>query len=187
MVQEGSITGILDAFSRGDNGAVRKIWERYLPRMMRLANRVLGHRSRRVVDEQDVADSAFASFWRRTREGEFPFLRDRDDLWALLSTITTRKALAQIRKESAEKRGGGTPTASLNDVAEPGAVVAYAEIDLFCEELLERLGEDELRAIALLRLMGFSNPEIAEELDCSLRRIERKLQLIKREWSRPEQ
>ncbi len=185
MSAEGSITAVLDAFTRGDPSATQRIWERYFPRMTGLANRVLANRPRRASDEQDVAQSAFASFWRLANAGAFPRLRDRDDLWALLSTLTSRKALAHVRNQGAQKRGGDAIVVSLADVAEPRDPGVYADIDLFCEELLERLGEDELRTIAILRLMGFSNPEIAEELDCSLRRIERKLQLIKAEWSRP--
>lgn len=187
MSTNGSVTGLLNAFAQGDSDAVQLIWERYLPRMTGLANRVLGNRPRRVIDDRDVADSAFASFWRRAHQGAFPRLRDRDDLWALLSTITTRKALAHLRKESADKRGGEGQRLSLDDVPPPADTSNYADIDLYCEELLERLGEDELRTIALLRLMGYSNPEIAAELDCSLRRIERKLHLIREEWTRASQ
>jgi hypothetical protein len=48
--------------------------------------------SRRVADEEDVALSAFDSFCAGAERGRFPDLKDRDNLWALLVTITARKA-----------------------------------------------------------------------------------------------
>jgi DNA-directed RNA polymerase specialized sigma24 family protein len=48
--------------------------------------------------------------------------------------------------------------------------------------LLDRLGDDELRQIALWRLMGYSNREIADMKGCSERTIERKLELIRAIW-----
>ena len=52
---------------------------------------------------------------------------------------------------------------------------------LTCEELLERL-EPELRIFAMLRLMGEKNREIAQQLGCTERKVERKLQLIRATW-----
>ena len=58
------------------------------------------------------------------------------------------------------------------------------EFDLYCSELLTALDE-EPRAIALLRLMGYKNREIADLLDCTERKIERKLALIREAWAEP--
>ena len=51
-----------------------------------------------------------------------------------------------------------------------------------CCRLLERLGEAELRSIALWKLEGYTNEEIAAKLDCVPRTIERKLHVIRRLW-----
>jgi len=48
--------------------------------------------------------------------------------------------------------------------------------------LLSSLRDDGLRSIAVLKLEGYSNPEIAVKLDSSLRSIERKLALIRQQW-----
>ena len=42
----------------------------------------------------------------------------------------------------------------------------------------------DLRAIALLKLEGYGNGEVAERLGCARRTVERKLQLIARLWGK---
>lgn len=49
-------------------------------------------------------------------------------------------------------------------------------------ELLRRLRDDTLRQVALLRMEGYANEEIAARLTISLRSVERKLRLIREEW-----
>lgn len=53
-----------------------------------------------------------------------------------------------------------------------------------CEllEQLDRLGDDRLREIAAKKLEGYSNVEIAEELNVAVRTIERKLGRIRSCW-----
>jgi hypothetical protein len=40
-------------------------------------------------------------------DGRYPRLKDGDDLWKLLVTITCHKAASQARRVRARKRGGG--------------------------------------------------------------------------------
>jgi DNA-directed RNA polymerase specialized sigma24 family protein len=51
-----------------------------------------------------------------------------------------------------------------------------------CRRLLQALGNDTLRQIALLRMQGYSDPEIAQQLGCGLRTVGRKLELIRKTW-----
>jgi hypothetical protein len=53
-----------------------------------------------------------------------------------------------------------------------------------CRHLLEALGDETLRQIALLRMEGHCDGEIASRLDCSLRTVSRKLKLIRDIWMR---
>ena len=50
------------------------------------------------------------------------------------------------------------------------------------ERFLEELSEATLRGIVSLKLDGFTNQEIAKQLGCATRTIERKLNLIRRLW-----
>jgi len=52
-----------------------------------------------------------------------------------------------------------------------------------CHSLLKRLHDDSLRQVALLRMEGYTNEEVADRLGCSLRTVARKVELIRRTWT----
>ncbi len=195
------VTLWLGQLARGDETAARRIWEHYYERLVRLARKKLGNHKRRVADEEDVVLSAFNSFCQGAAAGRFPRLDDHHDLWKLLVTITARKAIAEIRREHCQKRGGGAVmgesafirqgasgrNAGINEVlGEAPTPELAALLTEQCECLLDRLGDESLRTIALYKLEGYTNEEIAVELDCAERTIERKLARIRAKWDRAE-
>ena len=50
--------------------------------------------------------------------------------------------------------------------------------------LMALLTDDSQRQVARLRMEGYANQEIAEQLNVSLRSVERKLGIIREIWSR---
>jgi DNA-directed RNA polymerase specialized sigma24 family protein len=48
--------------------------------------------------------------------------------------------------------------------------------------LLERLGDDQLRSIAVWKMEGYTNEEIAARLGCAVATVERRLHLIRKIW-----
>ena len=50
-------------------------------------------------------------------------------------------------------------------------------------EMLEGLGDELMKKIALLKLEGYTNAEIAAQQSIALRSVEHKLQLIRGKWS----
>jgi RNA polymerase sigma factor (sigma-70 family) len=164
----------------GSDRALSDLIKRFWPRLMALASSTLTNRLQRVSDAEDALQSAIISFWEQVGQGDFKHEMDREDLWNVLGVITVRKALKLQEKERAQKRGGGRVVTGVPLDTAPGAV-SEGEFDVLCTELLEML-EPELRAFALLRLMGHKNREIADELGCSERKVERKLNLIRSIW-----
>lgn len=187
--QPGSVTQFFGQLRAGDIAAAEALWIRFFPRLVALAHQALAGRPQRVADADDAVQSAFASFCLRVKAGEF-HITDRADLWNLLGVITTRKARKQSRRETAEKRGGGRvvseasltrPDGSPLPLDEVTIALPASEFDLHCEELLAQL-VPELREIAVWRLLGFRNREIADRLGCTERKVERKLNLIRLKW-----
>jgi RNA polymerase sigma factor (sigma-70 family) len=182
------VTHFFNQLQTGEPAAAEALWERFFPRLVALARKTLAGRPQRVADADDAVQSAFASFCLRARAGEFA-IGDRQDLWNLLGVITVNKARNQARREAAQKRGGGRVVGedalTRPDGAplplEEAATVPPADFDCHSEELLNQL-PPELREIAVLRLLGYRNREIAGMLDCTERKVERKLSLIRLRW-----
>jgi DNA-directed RNA polymerase specialized sigma24 family protein len=196
---EDSVTGWLLSLKTGEADAAQKLWCRYFESLVGLARERLRGVPRAVADEEDAALSAFDSFVRGAVHGRYPRLDDREDLWRLLVVITERKAIDQAQHARRQKRGGGKFVGTLGpaDVDEEEGVVARvvsreptpefaAMMADQCRGLLGRLRDDSLRAVALLRLEGFTNEEVAERLGCSLRTVARKMELIRRSWASEE-
>ena len=198
MSSEGSITRWIAEleFGRADE-AQEELWRRYFHRLVGLAHLKLGETPRTVADEEDVATAALNSFFGGMAVGQFPSLRNRDELWPLLAKITYHKALDQQRYLLAEKRGGGRvrgdsamtgpsdslaewPAALVEEELRPDFLVAIGEQ---CDRLMALLPDDQLRTIARRRLEGYKNAEIAKELGVIERTIERRLSLIRSLWS----
>ena len=190
----------LEGIAAGDELAAQRIWQRYMQQMVIFARRRLDAANRRVADEEDLALSAFHSLCQRTEKGQFPDLKDRESLWKLLTTIIARKAAIEIRRSLCQKRGGGKVNGEsvflqvdgsqsgmgLGNFAgvEPTPEFA-AEMAEQCSRLLNCL-PDDCRQIALYKLNGYSNDEIAEKLNVAPRTIERKLASIRNTWQREE-
>ena len=51
-----------------------------------------------------------------------------------------------------------------------------------CQELLDQLPDESLRKLAILKMAGHPNREIAEQMDVTLRTIQRKLDQIRNVW-----
>jgi len=196
--EQGSVTRWIVDLKAGQIAAVQPLWERYFARMVELARARLQSVRHRDAgsDEEDAAVSAFDSLCSGLAKGQFPQLGDRDDLWRLLVVITIRKVQAQGRRQSRQKRGSGQVRLA-TDLAESGH--AGDDDDLLAKavgseptpefaamvaeeyrRLLERLDDDVLRKVAILRMEGCTSDEIGSQLGCARRTVARQLALIRR-------
>ncbi|MCA9260483.1 MAG: hypothetical protein KDA61_14825 [Planctomycetales bacterium] len=182
-----SVTNWLHQLAAGnDSAATQQLWNRYFSRLAALARVRLSGAPQRVSDEEDVVVSVMESFFQGARAGRFPDLKDRSGLWPLLVKITARKSINQIKFQHAKKRGGGVRE-HVPDIEElvgdePSPQFA-AEVSEQMDVMLQMLGDDTLRRIAIMKLEGYTNPEIAAELDVAERTIARKLARVRAEWN----
>jgi DNA-directed RNA polymerase specialized sigma24 family protein len=198
MASQGDISGLVAELKAGKRDAAGPLWDAYYRRLMGLARAKLGRLPRRVIDEEDVALSAFDSFCRGAKLGCFPRLEDRADLWQVLGMITARKTADLHKYLGRKKRGEGQvrgDSALLGNDSQavggldglpgeeqpPDVTCAITEE---CQRLLDCLPDETLRQVVLGKLAGYSNPELAEQLKCSLASVGRKLGRVRRAWKR---
>jgi len=181
--------------AEGDDDVAQEIWNDYFGKLVSLARKKLGGIPRRDYDEEDVAVSAMNSFYQGMAHRKFSRVRNRDDLWKLLVTITVRKAAARRRSYFAQKRGSGRvrgesifghPEDEQGGLAhvlgtEPTPELA-AGVAENCRQMLDQLKDETLCQIALWTLEGYRPEEIAEKLGCVRRTVERKLERIREIW-----
>jgi RNA polymerase sigma factor (sigma-70 family) len=197
MASRGSVTHWIAALKAGDSAAAQPLWERYYSQLIALARKKFPPARRRATDEEDVVQNAFHSFFRAVGQGRFPQLDDRDSLWRLLVVITANKCLKQLAHDSRQKRGGGLAASPIGidelEADEEAAIVQFvgaeptpdfaAQVAEECRRLLELLGDESLRKVAVWKMEGYDNHEIADLLGCSRRTIARKLDAIRMLWS----
>ena len=186
-VSPGSVSRLLGGLRDGDEEAVRQLWLRYFQPLVRLARGRLSARGGTLPDAEDVALEAFWTLCRQVSSPasaeRFPDLHNRSHLWKLLACFTARQAFDVARKEGRRRRIVGDESLLGADGFEPFAGREPApEFGAAVADLLECLPSDELRRIALARMEGCTNPEIALRLGRSLATIERKLQVIRVLW-----
>lgn len=188
----------IERFRKGESDAVQLVWDRYFARMVSAARGRLAGTACCVTDEEDVALSAFKSFWHGARDGRFSVSAERTDLWPLLLTLIRNKAIDRARLETRQKRGGVGTTQSgafrrsakfpLQDfpTTDPTPEAAAQIKDELCRlfKLIDDGSDGDLRRIVLWKLDGQSTAEIAARLGCVPRTVERKLRIIGSLWCR---
>jgi RNA polymerase sigma factor (sigma-70 family) len=197
MSSSGSVSQWIAGIKAGDEEAAARLWQRYYRRLLGLARRKLRDHPRRTADEEDIVVNAFHSFYQGARANRFPDLRDRNDLWHLIVRITERKAYDELRAQRRKKRGSGKvagesvfqgPDASdaaagIDQVPGPEPTPEFAaEMVEAVDGLLALLDDDEMRRIAIMKLEGYTNEEIAGRIGRSLPTVERRLKMIRTLW-----
>lgn len=188
-----TISHYIGRLKQEDSLAAQQIWQNYFERLIPLARKKMRGLAGVGADEEDILISVFDRFFRAAREGRFAKLDDRDDLWQILLMLVDRKVADQYRKENAAKRGGGKVAreadlgkVNLEQIRElvdrdpdPEYILEFNE---HLKRALARLRDEKTREVAVLRLEGLSNSEIATRMAISLSSVERKLRVIREVW-----
>jgi RNA polymerase sigma factor (sigma-70 family) len=164
----------------GQREAVGPLMDHYFHRLVGLARARLRSIPALAGQDEDVALSAFKSLCLGAEGGRFPNLQDRNDLWRLLAVITVRKSIdLQRRKRPEELVAAEAVDQFLSREPPPELAAELAEE---CQRLLDGLGDPQLKSIALWKVEGLTNEEIARRLGCVERSVERKLHRIRLAW-----
>ncbi len=187
-----SVTRMIQDLKAENSEAAGAIWNRFFSKLLPMARARLRGLADRSVDEEDLLVSVFDRFFVAVSEDRFARLNDRDDLWQILLMLTDHRVSEQYRHSNAQKRGGGqVMTLDAATASEPSwREIADAEpspefVAAFNENLsraIDRLQEEKTRNVAIMKLEGFENREIAERLGIGLSSVERKMRVIREKW-----
>ena len=191
-VDGSSVVLFVSQLKQGDPDAAGKLWERFSQRMLQLARARLKNCRPGGFDEEDVALGAFDAFCRAVQNGKFFAPDDPHNLWALLATFTVRKLNDQLKVEGAAKRGGDvrqedreTRSGQVPLDRIPSTLLGPVSNAILSDEyrrLFRLLNDPELEKVAVLKLEGYTNDEVAQELGYTRRTIQRMLNLIRVLW-----
>jgi RNA polymerase sigma-70 factor (ECF subfamily) len=163
----------------GDPAAQAAVFRRYVDRLAHLAEGRLHRRLAGRVDPEDVAQSAFRTFFRRAADGQFR-IDSSAQLWGLLARITLREARGEARRHLADKRdaaaeAGDAPLAgaAARDPDPADAAELVDEIAGLLRGLPDAYGD-----ILGRRLQGESVADVAAALGVSRQTVYRALDLL---------
>ena len=188
MEPPGTITRIIRDLEGADqprrDEAVRELWERffadlttYARKKLRAMNAPLG-----AADEEDAASRAFTKVCRGIERGQLK-LTNRVDLTRVLLSATAREVFTlQERARASGAHAGDEALSRIPDPALPPDLLLLA-FDA-CQRLLGLLETDDLRQVAVWKLVGHTNEAIALKLGRSPATVERTLARIRETWRR---
>lgn len=193
--QPDSVTGWVKLVKLGDDEAARRLWDRYFRRIAGIARRRLAGLDA-PFDEEDIALSSFDRVIRAIRSDGLDDPVDRFEFWGLLRVSAQRRTSDRLKMEGAAKRGGGRGPHESNpkryrseisldrlaaEMDDPQVAMAMSEA---CRHLLDSLQDQELEQVAIWKLEGLTNDEIAANLGYSRRTVQRMVRNIRTLWDR---
>lgn len=170
----------------GDPAAETLVVRRFTVRLVALARRQLAERIRQKSSPEDAVQSAFKSFFKRLRGGQFD-VGSWDGLWSLLVLITVRKCSARrshffaacrdVRRERplASDGDGDSECVALSRAPRADEALALTEL---VEQLLRDFSDGE-QQIVRLRLQGYTIGEICQTLGRADRTVRRVLARVR--------
>ncbi len=162
---------------------MRELWERFFADMTIYARKRLRamHAPLGPADEEDAAARAFTKVCRGIERGQFK-LASRVDLTKVLWSATAREVITILSRANAAggRANDDVLLGQVPDLALPPDLLLLA-FDA-CQRLLELLGSDELRQVAVWKLAGHTNEAIAAKLGRSPATVERTLSQIRETW-----
>jgi RNA polymerase sigma-70 factor (ECF subfamily) len=175
MSHPGDVTQLLIDWQRGDSGALERLIPLVYAELRTIAARYL---SREAAGHTLQSTALVHEAYLRLIQQDRVQWQNRAQFFGIAAQMMRRILVDHARREHREKRGGSSPTLSLDD---PGAVAEpQAEVDLVhLDDALTALAAIDPRGARIVELRFFTGltiDDVAEVLGVSAG-------TVKREWS----
>ena len=183
MDETDPVANWLRRWCAGDQQGAELLFARYAARLTQVAEQHLGRRVAAREGGEDVVQTVFRTFFRRSAAGQFQ-IDTSAQMWRLLVKITLQKVRTHARHHAAKKRSAAAEVRPEDDSWVPEALdrepdpAAAAELVDLMEAMLQ--GVPPLYCHVLeLRLQGMVPADVARELNISRNTVYRALDLFK--------
>jgi RNA polymerase sigma factor (sigma-70 family) len=170
-------------WSAGDPQAAELLFRRYAARLTQIAEQYLSPTLAAREGSEDVVQSVFRTFFRRSSAGLFQ-IDSSAQVWRLLVKITVQKVRTRARYHGAKKRSAAAEVRPEDEswvsealAREPDPAAAAELVDLM-EAMLKGMPPLYCRVLEL-RLQGMVPADVARELNISRNTVYRALDLFK--------
>lgn len=139
---------------------------------------------RGAFDEEDIVCEVFSDFFKSVKEGRYRDLEGVDDLLGILRLLIKSKIHGKLRLIKQMNRCGDGKKPFFNQVSFENLVDPKSNTDqpVIVEDQLQCLLDDELRAIAVLKLEGYKPEEIAQHFGHSVRWVNSQIKKIQQKF-----
>ena len=172
MTDRESITDLLHAYARGDQGAVAQLFTPLYDELRRVAHRQLSARGR---GNQTLNTTALVhEAWMKLEKGGRVSIQDRRHFFALAAKAMRQVVIDYARRVRAPKRGGDRVKVTLDEGTI--AIESQAEHLLELDEAVAGLAQIDERLAAVIEcrfFAGLTEQETADALGCSIRTVQR--------------
>jgi DNA-directed RNA polymerase specialized sigma24 family protein len=174
-----SVTPVIARFRDGSASAFADLFALFYVRQVRQAEAALAG-SLSLSEGEDIALDAFHCLWREGTTGKFPgSLDNTQSLLAILHLLTTQQARRAKRYDRQGKRDVRKTVALSDDLKCVEVFDAFGQNPARLIELLPPAITPRQRSILLLYADGKSTTDIATQLRCGKRTIDRELAAIR--------
>jgi RNA polymerase sigma-70 factor (ECF subfamily) len=187
-----SFTDVMARLRGGDEAAAREVFDRFVGKLVGLAQRQFAPVLRHRVDPEDVVQSAYKSFFLRYDAGQVE-ARDWGNLLGLLTVITLRKCFDQVeyhraecrdvQREAAAQPGAAGTEPWWQAIAREPTPEEAAVLAETVEQLLRDVEADE-RPVLEMSLQGYTTREISERLGLAERSVRRLRERVRKRLER---
>lgn len=153
---------LLAATARGDRAAFKRAYQLSSPRLYPIALRLLARRD--AADE--VLQEAYVLIWRKAAL----YRPEKGRPMAWMATIVRNCAIDRLRSEAREPRGTETWDEAAEAKADPlvSQMAVAEQVDPGLRKCLEKLQENQRRAILLAYYHGLTHEELSAQMKVPL-------------------